>query len=63
MTSKQTIEEQTEIRVLDNAEIDCVAGGYLPSIDISGMPDRMVGGCGTMWLLSHRGKILTGTQH
>lgn len=57
MTSKQTIEQQAEIRVLEIEEVDCVAGGYIPSIDISGMPDRAVGGCGTMWLLSQRGKI------
>jgi hypothetical protein len=63
MTSKQTIEQQSEIRVLETAEIDHVAGGYMPSIDVSGMPDRMVGGCGTMWLLRQRGKIFTGTQH
>ena len=63
MTSTKTIAQQAEIRVLDNAEVDCVAGSYLPSIDISQMPDRSVGGCGTMWLLSQRGRIPTGTQH
>jgi hypothetical protein len=52
MTSEQTINQQDEIRVLDNAEVDCVAGGLM-SIDISGMPDRAVGGCGTMWILNH----------
>ena len=60
MTSKQTIEQQAEIRVLDNAEIDSVAGGSI--IDVSQMPDRSVM-CGTMWLLLQRGKIFTGTQH
>ena len=60
MTSKQTIEQQAEIRVLDNAEVDSVAGGSI--IDVSQMPDRSVM-CGTMWLLLQRGKIFTGTQH
>ena len=50
MTSMRTVERQAEIRVLDNAEVDSVAGGYMPAIDVSGMPDRAVGGCGTMWL-------------
>jgi hypothetical protein len=63
MTSTKTIEQQAEIRVLESAEIDYVAGGYLPTVDVTGMPDRAVGGCGTMWLLRQRGKIFTGTQH
>ena len=63
MTSRPTIEQHAEIRLLDDAEVDGVAGGYMPSVDVSGMPDRMVGGCGTMWLLRHRGPIFTGTQH
>jgi hypothetical protein len=63
MTSIKTIEQQAEVRVLESAEIDCVAGGYLPTVDVTGMPDRAVGGCGTMWLLLQRGKIFTGTQH
>lgn len=62
MTSITTIEQQTEIRVLENTEVDSVAGGYLPSVDVTGMPDRSVM-CGTMWLLLQRGKIFTGPQH
>jgi hypothetical protein len=62
MTSQQTIEQQAEIRFLDDAEVDSVAGGYMPIIDVSGMPDRAVGGCGTMWLLRHRGTIFTVPQ-
>lgn len=58
MTSKQAIDQQDEIRVLDAAELESVVGGEsLMPIDISGMPDRAVGGCGTMWLLRHRGTI------
>lgn len=38
MTSQQTIEQQAEVRVLETTEVDCVAGGYMPSIDVSGMP-------------------------
>ncbi len=60
MTSNQTV-AQTEIRLLDNAEVECVTGGYLMSpVDVSQMPDRMVGGCGTMWYLHQLGKIFTG---
>ena len=59
MTST-TIEQQTEIRVLENAEVDTVAGGYVPVV--TGMPDRSEM-CGTLWLLLQRGKIFTGPQH
>ena len=62
MTSTKTIEQQAEIRVLENAEVDHVAGGYLPSVDVTGMPDRSEM-CGTLWLWLQRGKIFTGTQH
>ena len=60
MTSTNTIEQQTEIRVLENAEVDCVAGGNF--VDMSGMPDRSEM-CGTLWLWLQRGKIFTGPQH
>jgi len=63
MTSQHTADQQAEIRLLDAAELDSVVGGEnLMPIDISGMPDRAVGGCGTMWLLRHRGTIFT-PQH
>ena len=62
MTSTKTIEQQTEIRVLENTEVDCVAGGYVPIVDVTGMPDRSEM-CGTLWLWLQRGKIFTGTQH
>lgn len=46
---------------LQNSEIDFVAGGVMSSpIDVSKMPDRMVGGCGTMWYLRELGRIFTG---
>ena len=61
MTST-TIEQQTEIRVLENAEVDTVAGGYVPVVDVTGMPDRSEM-CGTLWLLLQRGKIFTGPRH
>ena len=61
MTSTNTT-QQTEIQVLETEEVDSVAGGYIPSIDVSQMPDRSVM-CGTMWLILQRGKIFTGTQH
>jgi hypothetical protein len=54
MTSQQTIERQAEIRFLDDAEVDSVAGGYMPMIDVSGMPDRAVGGCGTIFTVPQR---------
>ena len=62
MTSTRTIEQQSEIRVLENAEVDHVAGGYLPSVDVTGMPDRSEM-CGTLWLWLQRGKIFAGAQH
>ena len=41
------------LRTLDTNEIGSVSGGILPiAYNPAGMPDRMVGGCGTMWLLS-----------
>jgi hypothetical protein len=62
MTSNLTTDHQDEIRVLDNAEVESVTGGYISSVDISKMPDRMVGGCGTMWYLRERARIITGGQ-
>ena len=62
MTSTKTIEQQAEIRVLENAEVDCVAGGFMSTVDVSGMPDRSEM-CGTLWLWLQRGKIFTGPQH
>ncbi len=57
MTSLHTNEHQDEIRLLDHAEVDCVAGGYIISpIDISQMPDRSET-CGTMWILDRLIKI------
>lgn len=60
MTSTETAEQQAEIRVLDQVEIDCVAGGF--RFEMGGLPDRAVAGSGTMWLLTDPGKILTGAQ-
>lgn len=59
MTSTNTIEQQTEIRVLENEEVDCVAGGNF--FDVLGMPDRREM-CGTLWLWLQRGRIPTGPQ-
>jgi hypothetical protein len=52
MSSSHAIHQHAEIRALEDAEIDCVAGGMGVGIDITGMPnyDQM---CGTMWLLQH----------
>jgi hypothetical protein len=61
MTSTNTVEKQTEIRVLDNTEVASVAGGYVPTVDVNGMPDRSVM-CGTLWLWLQRGRIPTGPQ-
>jgi hypothetical protein len=60
MTSNLNTDHQDEIRVLDNAEVESVTGGYINTVDISKMPDRMVGGCGTMWYWDQLGKIFTG---
>ena len=60
MTGNQMIDQQAEIRVLENAEVDSVAGGFMSTVDVSGMPDRMVGGCGTMWWQRELIKIFTG---
>ena len=38
MTSQQTIEQQAEIRFLDDAEVDSVAGGYMPTSMCRGCP-------------------------
>jgi hypothetical protein len=46
---------KTEIRTLSPNEIHDVAGGYISTIDVSGMPSRDVA-CGTMWL---KNRILT----
>ena len=60
MTSTQIIDQQEDIRALDNAEVDCVAGGALWSpVDVSQMPDRSEM-CGTMWYLDRLTKIFTG---
>ena len=42
--------QSATLRTLSNTEIDTVAGGLMIP-DITGMPDRRTGGCGTMWLL------------
>ena len=60
MTSTNTIDQHVEIRALDNAEVDSVAGGLFSSVDVSRMPDRMEGGCGTMWWQRELIKIFTG---
>jgi hypothetical protein len=61
MTSTQTFERQTDFRVLETAEVETVSGGYLPTVDVSGMPDRSVV-CGTMWYMDRLIKILTGQR-
>jgi len=48
MTSTQTASQQEEIRALEAAEIEHVAGGALWGVDVSQMPNRDVI-CGTMW--------------
>ena len=60
MTSNKMIDQQVEIRTLNNAEVDCVAGGLMSSVDVSRMPDRMDGGCGTVWWQREISKIFTG---
>ena len=60
MTSTKTIEQHGEIRALNTAEVDSVAGGRISTVDASGMPDRIEGGCGTMWWQRELIRILTG---
>ena len=52
MNNITMIDQKVDIRLLDDAEIDCVAGGFGPGVDMTGMPnwDQM---CGTMWYLQH----------
>ena len=60
MTTTNTIDQHLEIRTLNTAEVDSVAGGLFSSVDVSGMPDRMEGGCGTMWWQRKLITIFTG---
>lgn len=61
MSAITTVAGTAEIPTLQNSEIDFVAGGVMSSpIDVSKMPDRMVGGCGTMWYLRELGRIFAG---
>jgi len=63
MTSKTTVAASAEFRILETSEVDCVAGGFMAlGVDVSKMPDRLVGGCGTMWYLSQLGKIFGGSR-
>ncbi len=41
---------QPEMQSVAQAELQAVSGGYIPMIDVSGMPDRSEM-CGTMWYL------------
>jgi hypothetical protein len=44
-------------------ELSQVQGGYFPyDIDISQMPSREVGGCGTMWILDQIAKHVSGRR-
>jgi hypothetical protein len=49
----------TEIRPLNANEIRAVAGGYVSTTDVSGMPSRDVI-CGTMWLRDRILKTILG---
>ena len=46
---------KSEIRTLNVSEIQAVAGGYVSTINTSGMPSRDQA-CGTIWILN---RILT----
>jgi hypothetical protein len=50
---------KTEIRTLTADEMHAVAGGYISTIDVSGMPSRDVV-CGTMWLWDRLLKTIFG---
>jgi hypothetical protein len=52
MSGNHAIDQHADIRILEDAEIDCVAGGVGVGVDITGMPSYDVM-CGTMWLLQH----------
>ncbi len=45
------INAQPEMQSVDQAELQAVSGGYIPTVDVSGMPDRSEM-CGTAWYLS-----------
>ena len=52
MSNTHITDQEADIRILEDTEIDCVAGGMGLGVDIEGMPnyDQM---CGTMWILQH----------
>ena len=52
---------KTEIRTLNANEMDTVAGGYISTIDVSGMPNRDEA-CGTIWLKNRLLKTIFGKQ-
>jgi hypothetical protein len=61
MESRMRIQEPSktsELRALQETELDAVAGGFINTIDWSQMPDRSEQ-CGTMWVLDQIFKRIT----
>jgi hypothetical protein len=50
------------LKSVDQNELKSVEGGLGLYTDVSGMPSRDVGGCGTMWLLDRLMKGLGGVR-
>jgi hypothetical protein len=50
-----------EMQSVEQAELQAVSGGYIPMIDVSGMPDRSEQ-CGTMWYLEQLSKLFRPTR-
>ena len=41
---------QPQMQSVEAFELEAISGGYLPMVDVTGMPDRSEQ-CGTMWYL------------
>ena len=52
---------QSQLQSIEQFELEAISGGYLPMIDVSGMPDRSEQ-CGTMWYLEQLSKIFRPTR-
>ena len=50
------------MRPLEPSELQAVSGGIALFTDITGMPDRVTGGCGTMWLLDRLIDLFSPTR-
>jgi hypothetical protein len=49
------------MQAIELFELEAVSGGYIKTVDVSGMPDRSEM-CGTMWYLEQLSKIFRPTR-